>query len=117
REQLALHRFEPGRATDLDLLPQASNELEPLLLEAFRGLGAAGLDRLQDRLGEIEKLAGVGDRLRLTADRDQDSDVPGDRREDLAFGRRAAGLLPRGGRPAFAEETLGLLEIAVRLLK
>src|SRR5262249_11793450 len=59
REQLALG-VQPSRAADLDLLAELADELETLLLEALGSLGAAGLDRLQHRLGEVEEFTGLG---------------------------------------------------------
>src|SRR5204863_2111134 len=100
-----------------DLLAKASDELETLLLEAGGGLGPVRLDGFQDRFGEVEELSRVGDGLRLAAQRDEDADVSGDRREHLALGRRAAGLLARGRDALLAQEPLRRLDVAPGLLE
>src|SRR5206468_8096191 len=86
-------------------------------LELRHGLGAVGLDGVDDALGEGQELLVVRDGLRLAADGGHGRDRLAEPVDDLALRRLAAGALPRRRKALLAQELLCRVQVAARLLE
>jgi hypothetical protein len=98
-EKLSVAGLHLGRAADLDVLADAPDQLQPLLLERRDRVGPVGLDRLQDSLGEAQELVVLRDRLGLAADRDDRAGVAGDSGETSPSVVSRPAFLPAAAMP------------------
>ena len=100
-----------------DVLADLGHERDALLLEAGFGARPAGCDGVEHVPANVAEVVVLRHGLGLAADATSVPAAALDAGEHDALGRRPVGPLRRGGQALLAQELLGGIDIAVRILE